>query len=36
MAEFPDTEVIIHPEPEGLMDQEGIAAEELLPVEVRT
>jgi ferrous-iron efflux pump FieF len=36
MAEFPDTEVIIHPEPEGLMDQEGLAAEELLPVEART
>ncbi len=30
-AEFPDTEILIHPEPEGLMDQEGLAAEELLP-----
>jgi ferrous-iron efflux pump FieF len=36
MEEFPDTEVIIHPEPEGLMDQEGLAAEELLPIEART
>jgi ferrous-iron efflux pump FieF len=36
MAEFPDTEIIIHPEPEGLMDQEGLAAEEVLPVEART
>jgi ferrous-iron efflux pump FieF len=36
MAEFPDTEIIIHPEPEGLMDQEGLAAEELLPTEGRT
>jgi ferrous-iron efflux pump FieF len=35
MAEFPDTEIIIHPEPEGLMDQEGLAAEEVLPVEAR-
>lgn len=30
-AEFPDIEIMIHPEPEGLMDQEGIAAEEVLP-----
>lgn len=34
-AEFPDTEIIIHPEPDGLMDQEGLAAEEVLPVGLR-
>lgn len=36
IAEFPDTEILIHPEPEGLMDQEGIQAEEVLPVETRS
>jgi ferrous-iron efflux pump FieF len=36
MAEFPDTEIIIHPEPEGFIDEEGIAAEEVLPAEART
>jgi len=30
-AEFPDVEIMIHPEPEGLIDEEGIAAEEVLP-----
>lgn len=35
-VEFPDTEILIHPEPEGLMDQEGIQAEEVLPVETRS
>ena len=29
--EFPDTEILIHPDPEGLMDETGIAAEEMLP-----
>jgi hypothetical protein len=26
--------VLIHPDPEGLVDEQGIAAEELLPPEV--
>jgi ferrous-iron efflux pump FieF len=30
MAEFPDVEIIIHPDPEGLVDEEGIAAEDVL------
>jgi len=34
-VEFPDTEILIHPEPEGLMDQEGLQAEEVLPMETR-
>lgn len=29
--EFPDVEIIIHPDPEGLIDEEGMAAEEVLP-----
>jgi len=29
--EFPGVEVLIHPDPEGLVDEEGVAAEELLP-----
>ncbi len=29
--EFPGVEVLIHPDPEGLIDEEGVAAEELLP-----
>jgi len=29
--EFPGVEVLIHPDPEGLINEEGIAAEELLP-----
>ena len=29
--EFPGVEVLIHPDPEGLIDEQGIAAEELLP-----
>ena len=28
--EFPGVEVLIHPDPEGLVDEEGVAAEELL------
>jgi ferrous-iron efflux pump FieF len=30
MAEFPDVEIIIHPDPEGLVDEKGIAAEDVL------
>ncbi|MDG2005011.1 MAG: cation diffusion facilitator family transporter [Novosphingobium sp.] len=30
-AEFPDVEIIIHPDPEGLVDEVGIAAEDVLP-----
>jgi ferrous-iron efflux pump FieF len=29
-AEFPGVEVLIHPDPEGLVNEEGVAAEELL------
>ena len=31
MKRFPGVEVLIHPDPEGLIDEEGHAAEELLP-----
>ena len=31
MAEFPDTEILIHPDPEGLVDENGPAAEDVLP-----
>ena len=34
-AEFPGVEVLIHPDPEGLVNEEGPAAEELLPVEAQ-
>jgi ferrous-iron efflux pump FieF len=30
-SEFPGVEVLIHPDPEGLVNEEGVAAEELLP-----
>jgi ferrous-iron efflux pump FieF len=30
VAEFPGTEILIHPDPEGLVDEEGIAAEDVL------
>ena len=30
-AEFPDVEMLIHPDPEGLVDEQGIAAEDILP-----
>ncbi len=30
-AEFPDIEILIHPDPEGLVDESGIAAEDVLP-----
>ena len=29
-AEFPDVEMLIHPDPEGLVDEEGFAAEDVL------
>jgi ferrous-iron efflux pump FieF len=29
-AEFPGVEILIHPDPEGLIDEQGLAAEELL------
>jgi ferrous-iron efflux pump FieF len=29
-AEFPGVEVLIHPDPVGLVNEEGVAAEELL------
>jgi len=32
-AEFPDVEILIHPDPEGLIDEHGIAAEDVLPTE---
>jgi ferrous-iron efflux pump FieF len=32
-GQFPGVEVLIHPDPEGLTDEQGAAAEELLPVE---
>ena len=31
MDEFPDIEVIIHPDPDGLVDEEGDAAKDILP-----
>ncbi|GGE02965.1 iron transporter [Tsuneonella deserti] len=34
-AEFPGVEVLIHPDPEGLVNEEGPAAEELLPAEAQ-
>jgi ferrous-iron efflux pump FieF len=30
-AEFPDTEILIHPDPEGHVDEHGRAAEDVLP-----
>ena len=30
-AEFPDVEILIHPDPEGLVNEEGEAAEDVLP-----
>ncbi len=30
-SEFPGVEVLIHPDPEGMVNEEGVAAEELLP-----
>jgi len=34
MKQFPGVEVLIHPDPEGLIDEEGQAAEELLPTAI--
>ncbi len=31
IAEFPDVEILIHPDPDGLIDEKGIAAEDVLP-----
>ena len=30
-VEFPEVEILIHPDPEGLIDEVGIAAEDVLP-----
>jgi ferrous-iron efflux pump FieF len=30
-AEFPDVEILIHPDPEGLVDEHGIAARDVMP-----
>jgi len=30
-AEFPDVEILIHPDPEGLIDEHGLAARDVLP-----
>ena len=35
-AEFPDIEILIHPDPEGLVDEEGIAAEDVLAQSVES
>jgi ferrous-iron efflux pump FieF len=29
--EFPEVEILIHPDPEGLIDEQGVAAQEVLP-----
>ena len=34
LAEFPDIEILIHPDPEGLVDETGLAAREVLNAEV--
>jgi ferrous-iron efflux pump FieF len=31
IAEFPGVEILIHPDPEGLVDEQGIAAKDVLP-----
>lgn len=33
-SEFPGVEILIHPDPEGLIDEAGIAAEDVLPASV--
>jgi len=33
--EFPEVEILIHPDPEGLIDEEGIAARDVLPAPLR-
>jgi ferrous-iron efflux pump FieF len=30
-AEFPGVEMLIHPDPEGLVDEQGIAARDIMP-----
>ena len=32
-AEFPDVEILIHPDPEGLIDEVGDAGEDVLPIQ---
>jgi ferrous-iron efflux pump FieF len=32
-AEFPEVEILIHPDPEGLVNEEGAAAEDVMPHE---
>ncbi len=34
LAEFPDVEILIHPDPDGLIDETGMAAHDVLPHEV--
>lgn len=34
LSEFPDVEILIHPDPEGLVDETGLAARDVLPAEV--
>lgn len=36
LAEFPGIEILIHPDPEGLIDEEGLAAEDLLAAHQRS
>ncbi|MCB2079304.1 MAG: cation diffusion facilitator family transporter [Novosphingobium sp.] len=31
LVEFPDVEILIHPDPEGLIDEHGIAAKDVMP-----
>jgi ferrous-iron efflux pump FieF len=33
LAEFPEIEILIHPDPEGLVNEEGPAAEDVMPHE---
>ena len=35
LAEFPEVEILIHPDPEGLVDEQGMAAQDVLPHERR-
>ncbi|PKB14071.1 ferrous-iron efflux pump FieF [Novosphingobium kunmingense] len=36
LAEFPGIEILIHPDPEGLIDEEGLAAQDLLAAHQRS
>ena len=33
LDEFPDVEILIHPDPDGLVDETGMAAHDVLPPE---